>query len=160
MKERLSSKLGTIPIPKLIFQVSLPIAVSSTVQALYNIVDGIYVSGISEDALTATSLFFSVNMIMVAVSSGMAAGLNTLLSFSLGRKRGDRASQIIITGMLLSTVMSALFACLGFFGARTYYGIFQANASITQYGVEYMTICTVLFLPSAQIGRASCRERV
>lgn len=149
MKERLSSKLGTIPIPKLIFQVSLPIAVSSTVQALYNIVDGIYVSGISEDALTATSLFFSVNMIMVAVSSGMAAGLNTLLSFSLGRKRGDRASQIIITGMLLSTVMSALFACLGFFGARTYYGIFQANASITQYGVEYMTICTVFFLPSA-----------
>ncbi len=149
MKERLSSELGTVPIPKLIFRVSLPIAVSSTVQALYNIVDGIYVSSICQDALTATSLFFSVNMIMVAVSSGMAAGLNTLLSFSLGRERGERASEIIITGVFLAAIMSAVFAVAGIFGARGYYGIFDATSSITDYGVAYMTICTAFFLPSA-----------
>ena len=136
MKEQPSSELGTVPIPKLIVRVSLPIAVSSTVQALYNIVDSIYVSSVSEDALAATSLFFSVSMIMVAISSGMAAGLNTLLSFSLGKKQGSRASEIIITGTLLAVIMSVVFACAGFFGARTYYGVFDASPSITQYGVR------------------------
>lgn len=144
-----SAKLGTVPIPKLILRVSLPIAISSTIQALYNIVDGIYVASICEDALTATSLFFSVNMIMVAISSGMAAGLNTLLSFSLGSKQSHRASEIVITGLLLAFVMSVFFALCGYYGAPVYYSFFETGASITEYGVAYMQICTSFFLPSA-----------
>lgn len=149
MKKLVSTRLGTDSIQKLIFRVSLPIAVSSTVQALYNIVDGIYVSSLSEDALTATSLFFSVNMIMVALISGMAAGLNALLSYSLGRGERERSSEIILTSLLLTFMIAGGFALLGYFGAEAYYRSFNASQSILHYGVDYMRICTVFYLPAA-----------
>lgn len=149
MKNALSAQMGTAPIGKLIFRISLPIALSSTVQALYNIVDGIYVSALSEDAFTATSLFFSVNMIMVALISGMASGLNTLLSYSLGSGQKERRSEIILTGLFLASIMSAIFAFFGVFGSKLYYQLFRVSTFISYYGVSYMRICMICCLPAA-----------
>lgn len=96
MTERKENKMGTMPVKKLLITMSLPMMASMLVQALYNIVDSIFVSRISEDALTAVSLAFPIQTLMIAVAGGTGVGVNALLSRSLGEKKfeeADRAGQ-------------------------------------------------------------------
>lgn len=147
------NKMGTMPINRLLISMSLPIVISMLVQALYNIVDSAFVSEISEDALTAVSLAFPVQNLMIAVAAGTGVGINALLSRSLGERRQKEADLAAGNGILLAVLSAAAFAVFGLFFAETYFrsqfsaADFARNAAqcedIISKGTEYIRICTV-----------------
>lgn len=112
MKE---NKMGTMPIDRLIVSMSLPIMISMLVQALYNIVDSIFVAKISEDALTAVSMAFPIQNLMIAVGAGTAVGVNALLARSLGEKDFDRVNRIAENAVFLVALSYAAFLLIGLF---------------------------------------------
>lgn len=139
------NKMGVMPVPKLLFQMSLPIMISMLVQAFYNIVDSIFVSRLNEDALTAVSLVFPVQNLMLAIAVGTGVGINSLLSRNLGEGNVTGANSAAKNGIFLSVVSGLLFALAGlafmnvFFASQT--GSLVGNgAQIVRYGKEYMTI--------------------
>ena len=141
---REENKMGYAPIPKLIFSMSLPIMISMLVQALYNIVDSIYVSRLGEDALSAVSLAFPVQNIMIAVGTGTAVGVNAVLSRSLGEKNYPAANKTANNALFLAVASSLLFVLFGLFLTRTYFEALTDIPSIIEYGVEYTRIVTVV----------------
>ena len=111
--ERSENKMGVMPVKKLIVSMSLPMMVSMLVQALYNIVDSIFVSQISEAALTAVTLAFPMQNLMIAVASGTGVGINALLSRSLGEKDYRKADQAANTGLFLAFLSFVAFLVIG-----------------------------------------------
>ena len=109
------NKMGILPINKLLFNMSLPIMVSMLIQALYNIVDSIFVSKISENAFTAVSLAFPVQNLMIALGAGTGVGINALLSKSLGEKDFDRANRTARNGIFLTFINYFIFVLFGLF---------------------------------------------
>ena len=103
------NKMGTMPIPKLLISMSLPIMISMLVQALYNIVDSMFVSRLNENALTAVSLAFPVQNLMIAVFTGTGVGINALLSRSLGEKNVKQANQVAVHGVILAGISYLFF---------------------------------------------------
>lgn len=133
-----------MPVPKLLLQMSLPIVISMLIQALYNIVDSAFVAQINENALTAVSLVFPVQNLMIAVASGTAVGINALLSKSLGEKEFRRADDAAHNGIFLALISTITVAVLGFFLAEPFFSLQTSDPEIYSYGVTYMRICTVL----------------
>lgn len=139
------NKMGVMPVPKLLFQMSLPIMISMLVQAFYNIVDSIFVSRISEDALTAVSLVFPVQNLMIAIAVGTGVGINALLSRNLGEKDFKSADRAAKNGIFLSALSGIVFAIGGlalmglFFRSQTA-SLTDNGAAITDYGIQYMSI--------------------
>ncbi|MEG0274363.1 MAG: MATE family efflux transporter, partial [Longicatena sp.] len=127
MKE---NKMGSMQMKKLIMTMSLPIMVSMLVQALYNIVDSMFVARVSEDALAAVSLCYPIQMILVAVACGTGVGINALLSRYLGQKEKDQAAQVALHGILLSLLNGAVFAILGIFFSEIFLRLFTQDAAI------------------------------
>ena len=120
-EERLQeNKMGTMPVGKLLFNMALPMIISMLVQALYNVVDSLFVSRVSQQALTAVSLAFPAQNMMIAVASGTAVGVNALLSRALGEKKPQLANQIAENGVFLALVGYLLFLVFGLFGARMF----------------------------------------
>ena len=140
---RQENKMGVMPIPKLLITMSLPMIASMLVQALYNIVDSMFVAQLNENALTAVSLAFPVQNLMIAVAAGTGVGINALLSKSLGEKNQEGANKIANNGILLAVLSSLVFAIAGFFGSRLFFEIQTNDPQIIQYGVEYMSIITI-----------------
>ena len=140
---RKENKMGIMPVPKLLISMSLPMIISMLVQAFYNIVDSIFVAQISEDALTAVSLAFPIQNLMIAVAAGTGVGINALLSRSLGEKKYDKVNKIAQNGIFLALLSSIAFAIAGIFGSRFFFESQTKDAEIIQYGVDYMTIITV-----------------
>ncbi len=141
---RTENKMGTMPVSKLLFTMSLPMMISMLVQALYNIIDSIFVAQISEAALTAVSLAFPIQNLMIAVSAGTCVGVNALLSRSLGEGHRDLANLAAVNGVFLAFVSYAVFAIMGLTLSRFYFSSQTSNPEIIELGVQYMTICTVL----------------
>ncbi len=141
---RTENKMGIMPVSKLLFTMSLPMMISMLVQALYNIIDSIFVAQISEAALTAVSLAFPIQNLMIAVSAGTCVGVNALLSRSLGEGRRDLANLAAVNGVFLAFVSYAVFAIMGLTLSRFYFSSQTSNPEIIELGVQYMTICTVL----------------
>lgn len=137
------NKMGTMPVNKLLLSMSLPMIASMLVQALYNIVDSIFVAQISENALTAVSLAFPVQSLLIAVSSGTCVGINALLSRSLGERRQNEANLSAANGVFLACISYIVFALLGIFGARIFFASQTANQEIVEFGTQYLTICLV-----------------
>lgn len=139
------NKLGTMPVKKLVVTMALPIAFSMLIQALYNIVDGIFVSQISEDAFTAVSLAFPIQNLIIAVGTGTGVGVNALISRNLGQKNFDKANKIATHGLFLAFLSMIAFVLFGFFGLELFYG-FQVDvgSDIYNYGVDYLSICCLL----------------
>ena len=137
------NKMGTMPIPKLLFTMSLPMMLSMLVQALYNVVDSMFVSQINENALTAVSLAFPIQNLMIAVASGTAVGINALLSRSLGEKNYDQVSKTAHNGILLGICSYILFALIGLFGTRLFFQAQTSNPEIIKYGVQYLSIVCI-----------------
>lgn len=135
------NKMGTMPVNKLLISMSLPMILSMLVQALYNIVDSIFVAQISENALTAVSLAFPVQSLLIAVSAGTCVGVNALLSRSLGERRQEEANLAACNGIFLAIVSFAVFALLGIFGSHAYFAGQTDNAEIITFGTDYLTIC-------------------
>ncbi len=135
------NKMGVMPVNKLLITMSLPMIISMLVQALYNVVDSIFVSYVSENALTAVSLAFSAQNLMIAFASGTAVGVNALLSKSLGEKNFDRANKAAENGLFLAFAEYLIFLLFGLFGSRFFYSVQTDVAEIVQGGTEYLTIC-------------------
>ncbi|MCD7887132.1 MAG: MATE family efflux transporter [Clostridiales bacterium] len=149
MKE--NNKMETMPMPRLVLNMSLPLMISLLVQSLYNIVDSIFVARIGEDALTAVSLAYPVQILMIAVSVGTSVGINALLSRSVGAKQFERTTNIATTGMLLALAGMAVFMLLGLTCSGWFVGMFTSDAVIGAYCRQYLWIC-MLFCAGTFIG--------
>lgn len=136
------NKMGVMPINKLVFNISLPMMISMLVQAMYNIVDSIFVAKLSENALTAVSLAFPLQTLLIAVGAGTGVGMNALLSKSLGEKNFKRANDTASNSALIFLMSGILFLILGFTIVHPFYAgqIGSADPQIMEYGVSYLTI--------------------
>ena len=138
------NKMEHMEIKKLVVTMSLPIIISMIIQALYNIVDSIFVVKISSDALTAVSLCYPVQTIMVSVACGTAVGFNTLLARYLGEKKFKEANNTVVHGILLGLLNGLIFALLGIFFSNAFLSAFTKNQEILAMGNIYIKICTLL----------------
>lgn len=141
------NKMGVMPISKLLISMSIPMMASMLVQALYNIVDSIFVSQISENALTAVSLAFPVQNLMIAFGAGTGTGVNALLSKSLGEKNFDRANKAAVNGIFLFFLTFIAFSIFGILGSRAFFRSQTNILEIVDYGTDYLFICTTFSLP-------------
>lgn len=152
MEARKENRMGTMPIPKLLLTLSAPMALSMLVQALYNVVDSVYVSHVSEDALTALSLAYPIQNLMIAVVSGFGVGVNALLSRSLGAHEYDRANRAAGNGLFLCVIGSLLFVLFGIFGAEIFMRAQTTDAGIIAQGATYLRIvCAISIFLYGQV---------
>ncbi len=140
------NKMGTMPVGKLLFTMALPLAISMLVQAFYNVVDSIYVSRISESAVTALGLAFPIQNLMIGCATGIGVGMNALLSKSLGEGDQKRANQAAGNGIFLSLCFVLAFVIFGFVGAQPYYAMQSAVAETVQGGTAYVSVCSIFCL--------------
>ena len=137
------NKMGAMPVGKLLVNMALPMIISMLVQALYNIVDSVYVSQVSESAVTALSLAFPVQNMQIGFAVGVGVGVNALLSQSLGRKDQESVNWAAGQGVFLALVATALFMLFGFFGVRPYYTMQSTVAETVEGGIAYTSICCI-----------------
>ena len=135
-----SDKMGKMSIPKLLFGMSLPAMFSMLVQALYNIVDSIFVARISQDALTALTLAFPMQMIVTAFAIGTGVGINSLVARKLGEGDKETASQVAQLGLMLALIIAAFFAGIGYVTAKYYISLFTQDPVIYEMGFSYLAI--------------------
>ena len=136
------NKMGVMPIGRLVVSMSVPMMLSMLVQALYNIVDSMWVSRVCEDALTAVSLAFPVQNLMIGVATGTGVGVNALLSRSLGAKDFKKANSVASNGVFLAIASAAVFLLLGVFAVPLFFRTqIAVDSPIYYYGVDYLTIC-------------------
>lgn len=138
------NKMGTMPINKLLITMSLPMMASMMVQALYNVVDSIFVAKISEDALTAVSMAFPLQSLMFSVALGTCVGVNAILSKALGEKNFKKANATAENGIFLSLISYIVFLVVGLTCVKPFYYSQTTNTDIITYGVDYLTIVMVL----------------
>lgn len=141
---REENKMGVMPVNQLLVSMSLPMMISMLVQALYNIVDSIFVSQINEYALRAVSLAFPIQSLMIAVCVGTAVGVNAFLSKTLGEKNFEKANIIARNGVFLAAVGAMVFVVIGIFVSRPFYVSQTDIVQVQDYGVTYLTICCVM----------------
>lgn len=137
------NKMGVMPVKRLLVSMSLPIMISMLIQALYNVVDSIFVAQINEKALTAVSLAFPLQNLMVAVAVGTGVGVNALLSRSLGEKNFEESNRAANNGILLALLSYLVFLIFGLFFTEIYFKSQTNDAEIIKYGIEYLSICTM-----------------
>ena len=137
------NKMGTWPIGRLLLNMALPLVISMLVQALYNVVDSIYVSRISESAVTALSLAFPIQNLLIGFATGVGVGVNSLLSKSLGEQNHDRANRTAGNGIVLSCLFTALFVIFGAFFARPFFASQTTVPETLEGGSIYLAIVTI-----------------
>ncbi len=142
MEVQTENKMGTMPVNKLLVNISLPMVISMLVQALYNIVDSIFVAQIDEYALTAVSLVFPLQNFMIAVAAGTGVGVNALLSKRLGEKRSKEVDLAANNAVFLALCNYLLFLLIGVFFSEIYFRVQTDIPEIIEYGRVYMLICT------------------
>ncbi len=138
------NKMGTLPVKRLIVSMSLPMMISMLVQAMYNIVDSIFVSHLSEDALTAVTLAFPLQMMIISVGSGTGVGINALLSKALGEKKQKRANKAANNGLLLTFISFIVFVAVGIFLAEPFIKSQTDSINIANMGTVYLYTCCTL----------------
>lgn len=137
------NKMGIMPVNKLLVSMSLPMMASMLVQALYNIVDSIFVSRVSEKALTAVSMAFPIQTLMVGVGIGTAVGVNAVLSRALGEKDYGRVNKSAVNGVFLSALSYLLFLLVGLILVRPFYVSQTSDSEIIEYGVQYLSVVCI-----------------
>lgn len=143
MKPIQENKMGTTPVFKLIMSMSLPSMFSMLVQSLYNIIDSMFVAHICEDALTALSLAFPVQMLMIATAVGTGIGVNSLVSRRLGEGRRNEASSAATHGLVMAFISWLVFALLGFFFTKPFFQSFSSNPAVVNMGCDYIYVVTI-----------------
>ncbi|MCR5399388.1 MAG: MATE family efflux transporter [Lachnospiraceae bacterium] len=138
------NKMGTMPVGRLLISMSVPMMCSMLVQALYNIVDSIFVARIEEDALTAVSMAFPLQTLMFAIGVGLGVGVNAMLSKSLGEKDFDSVNKAATNGIFMSAVNYIIFLIIGLNLVEPFYRSQTDNENIIRYGVTYLTLCCCL----------------
>ena len=140
MEQTKENKMGIVPVNRLLITMSLPMMASMLVQALYNVVDSIFVSRINENALTAVSLAFPLQTLMIAVAGGTCVGINAVLSKALGEKKQDVVNKSAGSGITLMAISYVIFLLIGLFVAKAFYLSQTDDAEIVQYGYEYLSV--------------------
>lgn len=140
------NKMGTSPMFRLIMSMSIPAMFSMTIQALYNVVDSIFVGQLGNDALASISLAFPLQMLLVSVSVGTGVGINSLVSRRLGEQNKKEANDAVTHGLLLSVASWVLFLLIGLFATVPFFNAYTDNPLIARYGVEYTTIVLTMSL--------------
>lgn len=135
--------MGTMPIPKLLLTISLPLVISMLVQALYNIIDSIFVAQLGEDALTAISLVYPFQMLIIAVAVGTGVGMNALLSRYLGANQPKLANLIARNALFLAILNGIVFALIGLFCSNIFFALQTDNQAVILYGSNYMPIISL-----------------
>ncbi|MGF0095514.1 MATE family efflux transporter [Peptoniphilus sp. SGI.035] len=134
------NKLGTMAIPKLLFQVSFPIVVSMFIQSMYNLVDSYYIGKINEEAFTAISIAFPIQNIMIGIAVGTGVGMNSLISRYLGEKNFKKSDRIAETGLALAIIYGIILLIISRFLPRPFLSAQTTNENIINYGVDYLQI--------------------
>lgn len=134
------NKMGVMPVNKLLISMSLPMMLSMLVQALYNIVDSIYVARICEDALTAVSLAFPMQSLMIALGGGTGVGINALLSRALGEGDKEKANKAALNGVFLALLSFVAFLIIGFVVTEPFYKSQTDDPEIVEFGIDYLKI--------------------
>ena len=137
------NKMGVMPVNRLLMSMSLPMMISMLVQALYNIVDSIFVSRINENALTAVSLAFPIQALLIALSTGTGVGVNAVLSKALGEKNNEKASKAAVNGLFLAVVTYLIALAIGIFFVGTFYRSQTDDTEIVTYGIQYSSIVCI-----------------
>lgn len=137
------NKMGVMPVGKLLINMAVPMILSMLVQALYNVVDSIYISRYSESAVTALGLAFPVQNVQIGFAVGIGVGVNSLLSKSLGEGNRERANRTAGNGIFLALIATAIFVLFGLFGARPYYQMQGVSQQVTEDGIAYTSICCI-----------------
>jgi len=144
MVETKENKMGTMSEGKLLLSMSLPLMISMIIQALYNIVDSIFVAQFSQDALTGVTVAFPMQNLMIAVGSGTGVGISAFLSKSLGEGKRELASKVAKTGLLLAGFSWLLFTLIGIFLVKPFIASQTSSQVVIGFGTEYLTLCSVL----------------
>ena len=147
MKKFENNKMAMYPINKLFWVMGLPMVISMVLQALYNVVDSIFVTNIKEIgglANEALTLAFPIQILIIAIGVGTGVGLNTLLSKSLGEKNSERVNKIAGIGIFLSIIIYIIFLIFGIFGSHWFISLFSSNKMVIEMGTSYLRICTCL----------------
>ena len=142
------NKMGVMPIGKLLMNMATPMIISMLVQALYNVVYSIYISQISESAVTALSLAFPIQNLQIGFAVGIGVGVNSLLSKSLGEKNQDMANRTAGNGILLMAIATAGFMLFAIFGVRPYFAMQSSVSETVEGGIIYTRICCLFTLGS------------
>ncbi len=137
------NKMGYMPINKLLLSMAVPMMISMLVQALYNVVDSVFVSYVGEDALTAVSLAFPIQNLMISIAVGTSVGVNALLSKSLGEKRQDAANRAADNGLFLALLSTVAFMLFGAFCSGPFFASQTKDPQILRYGTEYLSVVCV-----------------
>ena len=140
------NKMGVMPVGRLLMNMALPMILSMLVQALYNVVDSVYVSQVSESAVTALSLAFPVQNLLIGFAVGIGVGVNSLLSKSLGQKDQQMANKTAGNGILLILIAAAIFMIFGMTASRPYFAMQSKVAQTVEGGTAYLSICCVFCL--------------
>lgn len=138
------NKMGVMPVGRLLISMSVPMMLSMLVQALYNIVDSIFVARISEDALTAVSLAFPMQTLMVALGGGTGVGVNALLSKALGEKNSHKANSTARNGIFLAVLSYLVFLLVGLFLVKPFYMAQTDDPEIIAHGIQYLSVVCCL----------------
>ena len=146
MQNRPENKMGVAPVGRLLLSMGLPIMLAMIIQAMYNVVDSIFIARVSEDALTAVSLAFPIQMLMISVGVGTAIGVNAILSRRLGERDYLLASGVAMHGLYLAVVIWLSFAVFGVAISPFFFQLFTTNSNIISMGRVYMLICTTASL--------------
>ena len=144
MEQPKENKMGTMPVNKLLVTMSLPMVISMIVQALYNIVDSIFVSRLSEDALTAVSMAFPMQNLMISVAVGTGVGINAMLSRALGEKKFEAANKTAENGIFIEVLGYVLFLLIGIFVTKPFFLAQSGAGDIANMGIEYTRICLLM----------------
>ena len=142
------NKMGVMSEGRLLANMALPMIISMLVQAMYNVVDSIYVSQISESAVTALSLAFPVQNLQIGFAVGIGVGINSLLSKSLGERNQEAVNRTAGNGMVLMLIATAAFMIFGLTGVRPYYEMQSTVAETVEGGIDYVSICCIFVMGS------------
>lgn len=144
MEEQMEEqKMGTMPVNKLLLTMAAPMILSMIIGALYNIVDSIFVSNYSENALTAVSLAFPIQNVIVALGTGVGVGVNALLSRLLGEKKQEAVNKTAVNGLILSFMVYFILLLFGIFGVKWFYQIQTEKPDICEMGIAYLSIISI-----------------
>ena len=138
------NKMGVMPVGKLLLNMALPMIISMLVQALYNVVDSIYISRVSENAVTALSLAFPIQNLQIGAAVGIGVGVNALLSKSLGEKNHEMTNFAAGNGLLLAAICTVAFMIFGMVGVRPYYMMQNTSIETAEAGIAYTSLCCLL----------------
>ena len=141
--EQTENKMGVMPVNKLLVSMSLPMMISMLVQALYNIVDSYFVAKISENALSAVSLAFPIQTLMIAILGGSSVGLGTVLSHSLGEKKFKKVTDVANHGIFLTIIIYLIFVLMGFFLVKPFFASQTSDTEILTYGMDYLQLICI-----------------